>query len=46
MPAHHAKSRLIVVAIARHGSSYGRALRLDQTTFGALLGQARKTLTL
>jgi hypothetical protein len=46
MPAHHAKKRLLVVANARHSPSYVCALRLDQALFGALLGQAQKTLSL
>ena len=46
MPAHHAKRRPLVVANARHSPSYGCALRLDRTPFGALLGHARKTLSL
>jgi hypothetical protein len=46
MPAHHAKTRLLVVANARHSPSYGCALRLDQARFGALLEHVRKTLRL
>jgi hypothetical protein len=46
MPAHHAKTRLLVVANARHSLSYGCALRLDQARLGALLGHDRKTLRL
>ena len=46
MPAHHAISRLLVVANARHSPSYGCALRLDQPPSGALLGHARNTLSL
>jgi hypothetical protein len=42
MPAHHAKTRLLVVANARHSPSYGCALRLDQACFDAPLGHARK----
>jgi len=40
MPAHHAKTRLLVVANARHSPSYGCALRLEQPCFDALLGHA------
>jgi hypothetical protein len=40
MPAHAAKTRLLVVANARHSTSYGCALRLDQARFGDLLGHA------
>ena len=36
------KRRPLVVANARHGPSYGCALRLDRTPFDALLGHARK----
>ncbi|MBW8829530.1 MAG: hypothetical protein JF606_08890 [Burkholderiales bacterium] len=46
MPAHHAKRPLLVVANARHSTSYGCALRLDQATFDVLLGHARNTLSL
>jgi len=46
MPAQHAKRRPPVVANARHSPSYGCALRLDRTSFDALLGHARKTLSL
>ena len=46
MPAHHARRRPLVVANARHSPSYGCALRLDRTPSGALLGHARKTLSL
>jgi hypothetical protein len=46
MPAHHARRRLLIVANARHSSSYVCALRLDQTPSGALLGHAQKTLGL
>ena len=46
MPTHHAKRRPLVVANARHSPSYGCALRLDRTPFDALLGHARKILSL
>jgi len=46
MPALHAKTPLLVVANARHGSGHGCALRLDQRRFDALFGQAQKTLSL
>ena len=46
MPTHHAKRRPLVVANARHSPSYGCALRLDRMLFDALLGHARKTLSL
>jgi len=46
MPAHHAKRPLLVVANARHGTSYGCALRLDQAPFDVLLVHAQKTLSL
>jgi len=42
MPAHHAKSRPLVVANARHCPSYDCALRLDRAPFDALLGHAKK----
>jgi len=41
-----AKRRPLVVANARHSPSCGCALRLDRTPFDALLGHARKTLSL
>jgi hypothetical protein len=40
MPAHAAKMPLLVVANARHSTSYGCALRLDQGRFSDLLGHA------
>jgi hypothetical protein len=46
MPAHHAKSPLLVVANARHSTSYGCALCLDPAPFDVLLGHARNTLSL
>jgi len=46
MPTHHAKRRPLVVANTRHGPIYGCALRLDRTPFDALLGHARKALSL
>ena len=46
MPAHRTKMRLLFVANPRHSLSYGCGLRLDQSHFGALLGHARKPLTL
>jgi hypothetical protein len=46
MPAHHAIRRPLVVANARHSPGYGCALRLDRPPSGALLGHARKTLSL
>ena len=46
MPAHHAKTHLLVVANARHNPGNGCDLRLDQARFAALLAHARKTLNL
>jgi hypothetical protein len=38
MPAHHAKTRLLVVANARHSPSYGCALRLIWSRLSIKLG--------
>jgi len=40
MPAHPAKTHLLVVANARHSPRYGCALRLDRARFDGLLGHA------
>ena len=42
MPAHHAKTRPLCVANARHNPRYGCALRLDGPRRGAPLGHAEK----
>jgi len=46
VPAHRAKKPLLVVANARHSTSYGCALRLDQAPFDVLLVHAWNTLSL
>ncbi|QKD42131.1 hypothetical protein HF896_22115 [Alicycliphilus denitrificans] len=46
MPAHHAKTRPLCVANARHSPSYGCALRIDGPRFDALLGHAEFIHTL
>ncbi|HRB09721.1 MAG TPA: hypothetical protein PLH47_06060, partial [Ottowia sp.] len=46
MPASHAKTPLLVVANARHGSTHGSALRLDQWRFAAPFRHEQKTLSL
>lgn len=46
MPTHHAIRHPLVVTNARHNPSHGCASRLDRTPSAALLGHARKTLSL
>ena len=46
MPAHHAKSRPLVVANARHSPSYGCALHPRSDAFGRAARARPKTLTL